>query len=39
VAGGERLTVKGLLDLAMVDVVAAWRDTIPAALGSGTAQA
>jgi phosphoribosylformylglycinamidine synthase len=38
VAGGDRLSVKGLLDLALVDVAGAWRQRIPTALGAGTAQ-
>ncbi len=38
VAGGDRITVKGLLDVALADAAAAWADRIPAALGSGTAQ-
>jgi phosphoribosylformylglycinamidine synthase len=35
-AGGDRLVVEGLLDVAVTDAVAAWRGTIPNALGSGT---
>jgi phosphoribosylformylglycinamidine synthase len=35
-AGGDRLTVPGLLDLAVDDVAAAWRGRLPAALGAGT---
>ncbi|MBA2624341.1 MAG: hypothetical protein H0U89_01845, partial [Acidimicrobiia bacterium] len=31
-AGGDRLIVDGLLDLAVADVVAAERDTLPAAM-------
>jgi phosphoribosylformylglycinamidine synthase len=38
VAGGDRLSVKGLLDLPLTDLRASWDRTIPAALGSGTAQ-
>jgi phosphoribosylformylglycinamidine synthase II len=38
VAGGERISVKGLLDVPLADAVAAWRDRVPAALGSGTTQ-
>lgn len=38
VAGGDRITVKDLLDLPLADAIAAWNDTIPAALGAGTAQ-
>jgi len=37
-AGGDRVSVKGLLDLALADVVGAWDQRIPSALGSGTAQ-
>ena len=36
VAGGNRLTIKGLLDVPLGDAVAAWRSRIPNALGSGT---
>jgi phosphoribosylformylglycinamidine synthase len=38
VAGGARLVVEGVLDHALSDVEAAWRDHLPAALGAGTAQ-
>jgi phosphoribosylformylglycinamidine synthase II len=38
VAGGDRLSIKGLLDVALVDAIGAWRDRLPAALGAGTAQ-
>ena len=38
VAGGDRLSVKGLLDVPLAEVRAAWDRTLPAALGSGTAQ-
>lgn len=38
VAGGDRFSVKGLVDLPMSEVADAWRDTIPSALGAGTAQ-
>ncbi len=38
VAGGDRLSVKGLLDLSLIDVTAAWRDRLPHALGEGTSQ-
>jgi phosphoribosylformylglycinamidine synthase len=38
VAGGERVTVKGLLDLPLSEVAGTWTDRIPVALGSGTAQ-
>ena len=37
-AGGDRLVVEGLLDLALADAVAAWRDKLPAALAGGTMQ-
>jgi phosphoribosylformylglycinamidine synthase len=37
-ATGERITVKGLLDLPLDEVAAAWRDRLPAALGGGTVQ-
>jgi phosphoribosylformylglycinamidine synthase len=35
-AGGDRLLVKGLLDVSLDDTCNAWRDRIPAALGSGS---
>ena len=38
VAGGDRVSVKGLLDLPLAEVTGSWADRIPAALGSGTAQ-
>ena len=37
-AGGDRLVVKGLLDVAVADAVAAWRNRLPEALAHGTAQ-
>jgi phosphoribosylformylglycinamidine synthase len=37
-AGGARLVVDGLVDVALADAVAVWRDRIPAALGTGTTQ-
>ncbi len=37
-AGGERLVVKDLVDVALGDATSAWRDRLPAALGAGTAQ-
>jgi phosphoribosylformylglycinamidine synthase II len=37
-AGGDRLSVKGLLDLPLSAAVGAWRDRLPAALGAGTTQ-
>ena len=38
VAGGDRLSVKGLVDVALADAIGAWRDRLPDALGAGTAQ-
>ncbi len=38
VAGGDRLSVKGLFDVALADVTSAWRDRLPDALGSGSTQ-
>ncbi len=38
VATGDRLVVKDLLDVSLADATAAWRDRLPAALGSGTTQ-
>jgi phosphoribosylformylglycinamidine (FGAM) synthase-like enzyme len=32
-AGGERIVVRGLLDLAVSDAVEAWRVALPGALG------
>jgi phosphoribosylformylglycinamidine (FGAM) synthase-like enzyme len=37
-ATGDRLVVKGLLDLPLERVVAEWRDRLPLALGGGTTQ-
>ena len=37
-AGGDRLVVKGLLDVALADAADAWRNRLPSALGHGTAQ-
>ncbi len=37
-AAGGRIVVHGLLDVAVADLVTAWRDRIPVALGQGTAQ-
>jgi phosphoribosylformylglycinamidine synthase subunit PurL len=34
-AGGDRLVVAGLVDLALADAEAAWRGSLPAALGVG----
>jgi phosphoribosylformylglycinamidine synthase len=36
VAGGDRLVIDGLVDVALADAIAAWRDRLPAALGSGS---
>lgn len=38
VAGGDRLSVKGLLDIPLADVTAVWDGALPSALGAGTAQ-
>jgi phosphoribosylformylglycinamidine synthase subunit PurL len=38
VAGGDRMIVKDQFDIALDDAVAAWRDRLPDALGSGTSQ-
>ncbi|MEZ5143086.1 MAG: phosphoribosylformylglycinamidine synthase subunit PurL [Acidimicrobiales bacterium] len=38
VAGGDRLAVKGLLDVPLAEAVQAWRDRLPEALGTGTTQ-
>jgi len=32
-SGGDRLVVDGLLDIALGEALAAWRDALPAALG------
>jgi phosphoribosylformylglycinamidine synthase len=42
-AGGDRLVIEGLagganVDLAVGDVIAAWRGALPSVLGHGTAQ-
>jgi phosphoribosylformylglycinamidine synthase len=37
-AHGDRLAVKGLVDVALDDAVAAWRDRLPDALGAGVTQ-
>jgi phosphoribosylformylglycinamidine synthase len=34
VAGGDRFTIAGVLDLPLDDVVSAWRDTLPSAMQS-----
>ncbi len=38
VAGGDRLLVDGLVDVWLESAIRAWRDRLPAALGSGVAQ-
>ncbi len=38
VAGGDRFSIKGLVDLPLSEVIDAWTHHIPAALGAGTAQ-
>jgi phosphoribosylformylglycinamidine synthase len=38
VAGGDRFSIKGLVDLPLSEVIDAWTNHIPAALGAGTAQ-
>jgi phosphoribosylformylglycinamidine synthase len=38
VAGGDRFSVKGLVDLPLSEVIDAWTNHIPSALGAGTAQ-
>ena len=35
-AGGDRLILGGFVDLAVNDVLAAWRDCLPAAFGTAT---
>ncbi len=35
-ATGDRLVVKGLLDVSLADARDAWRDRLPKALGSGS---
>jgi phosphoribosylformylglycinamidine synthase II len=37
-AGGDRLAVGGLLDVAVHELLGAWRDRLPVALGTGTTQ-
>ena len=37
-AGGDRLVVDGLVDVALADAVAAWRGRLPELLGHGTTQ-
>ena len=38
VAGGDRFTVKGLLDLGVDELRSSWRNRLPDALGAGTTQ-
>lgn len=38
VAGGDSLSVKGLLDVPLADLTARWERTLPEALGEGTTQ-
>jgi len=38
VAMGDRISVKGLLDIALSEVTATWRNRLPDALGAGTTQ-
>jgi phosphoribosylformylglycinamidine synthase len=38
VAGGDRFSLKDLLDLPLDDLTSSWRDRLPNALGSGTTQ-
>jgi len=38
-AGGDRLVVEGLVDVALADATAAWRDRLPSALDAPTIQA
>jgi hypothetical protein len=37
-AGGDRLVVDGLLDVALEAAVTAWSERLPSALGHGTTQ-
>jgi phosphoribosylformylglycinamidine synthase len=37
-AGGDRLVIDGVIDIALTDAISAWRDRLPAALAGGTAQ-
>jgi phosphoribosylformylglycinamidine synthase len=37
-ATGDRLVVKGMVDLSLAEATEAWRDRLPAALGAGTTQ-
>jgi hypothetical protein len=38
VAGGDRLSIKGLIDLPLADAIDTWRNRLPSALGAGTTQ-
>jgi phosphoribosylformylglycinamidine synthase len=38
VAAGDRISIKGLVDLALADADRSWRDRLPARLGAGTTQ-
>jgi phosphoribosylformylglycinamidine (FGAM) synthase-like enzyme len=38
VASGDRLVVKGLLDVGLAEATQAWRRRLPDALGAGTTQ-
>jgi phosphoribosylformylglycinamidine synthase len=38
VATGDRISVKGFLDVAVDAATSAWRDRLPTALGTGTTQ-
>ena len=35
VAGGDRLVIDGLVDLALAEATVTWRDRLPSALGHG----
>jgi hypothetical protein len=37
-AGGDRLRVEGLVDVALADAAAAWKGRLPELLGHGTTQ-
>jgi hypothetical protein len=37
-AGGNRLVIEGVVDVALSDAVDAWRRRLPDALGAGTTQ-
>jgi phosphoribosylformylglycinamidine synthase II len=38
VAGGDRITVKGVLDVSLEEATATWQGRLPQALGAGTTQ-